>query len=332
MFGGRADSIRFRTPPILACILLGCSATPAPPVADRPAPCPLDASSDPIAPEAASEDSSAPDQPAAAEPEPSLCPPDMVHAEVDFCHHVARRCLNEIMTERDQRRICQRFEGPTRCLSHRREHLSFCIDRYEFPNRQGAHPVGMASWYDAATTCAAAGKRLCWDAEWTAACEGPRELPFPQGWSRDPQSCHIDLPSEMARLDRLHSPDPQVRQAEMDRVDRSVPSGSRPACASEFGVHDLTGNYDEWVNTESLIGVGQWAALKGGSWVRSRNACRPILASHSPGFRFHTLSFRCCKDAQGARPRHPITGPFPPSIPSAGSARYWPGRVLEAEP
>jgi len=319
----------------LVCIVAGCSSGSAPPLAPL-APPVAEASADADHADAPSDAPT--DEPQAAEDSQaeaeaaSPCPPDMVHVQHDYCPHVERKCLYEVKTDPDQRRICERFEAPTRCLSARRERLSFCIDRYEFPNQEGAHPARMASWYDASTTCGSLGKRLCWDAEWTAACEGPGELPFPQGWNRDAQACNIDLPSEMVRLDRLYARDSQVRRAEMDRVDRSVPSGSRPSCASEFGVHDLTGNYDEWVNTEGLIGIGQWAALKGGSWVRSRNACRPILSSHAPTFRFHTLSFRCCADVAGTRPRHPLTGPYPPSVPEPGSPRYWPGRVLGQVP
>ena len=68
-------------------------------------------------------------------------------------------------------------------------------------------------------------------------------------------------------------------------------------CRSGFGVYDLTGNFDEWVLTESDRGVSDWAGLKGGAWGHVRNACRPITTSHPPQFTYYFISFRCCKDA-----------------------------------
>jgi formylglycine-generating enzyme required for sulfatase activity len=189
----------------------------------------------------------------------------------------------------------------------------------------------MASWYDAATSCHALGKRLCWEAEWTAACEGPERVAFPYGWIRDAERCNLDHPSMMAFQRLLYSDDPATRRAEILRLDRSVPSGSMPLCVSDFGVRDMTGNYDEWVNAEEPTGVSQWAALKGGPWVRSRNACRPIFRGHSPGFRFHFISFRCCADARGATPRRPLGGLLPPRVPERlADEPWWPGRVVEA--
>ena len=62
-------------------------------------------------------------------------------------------------------------------------------------------------------------------------------------------------------------------------------------------MHDLTGNFDEWVNSEENKGKAQWAGLKGGAWGHVRNACRPMTTSHPPEFTYYFVSFRCCKDA-----------------------------------
>ena len=66
---------------------------------------------------------------------------------------------------------------------------------------------------------------------------------------------------------------------------------------SGFGVHDLTGNFDEWVNSEENKGKSKWAGLKGGAWGHVRNACRPMTTSHPPEFTYYFISFRCCEDA-----------------------------------
>ena len=66
---------------------------------------------------------------------------------------------------------------------------------------------------------------------------------------------------------------------------------------SGFGVYDLTGNFDEWVNSESEKGKSRWAGLKGGGWGHVRNACRPMTTSHPPEFAYYFISFRCCADS-----------------------------------
>jgi len=64
----------------------------------------------------------------------------------------------------------------------------------------------MVSWEEARTQCAAIGKRLCTDAEWTLACEGSERLPFPYGYERDASACSIDKPSPKVNEARLFSP------------------------------------------------------------------------------------------------------------------------------
>ncbi|MDQ7814604.1 MAG: SUMF1/EgtB/PvdO family nonheme iron enzyme [Patescibacteria group bacterium] len=51
---------------------------------------------------------------------------------------------------------------------------SFCIDRYEAPNKQGAVPLNGVSEFEADWYCAERGKRLCNIQEWVRACKGPK--------------------------------------------------------------------------------------------------------------------------------------------------------------
>lgn len=276
-----------------------------------------------------------------------VCPVGMVHVEVDFCTNQATRCLHETVEKNNHHHICHAFAPPVICHAPHLKHLSFCMDRYEYPNKEGAHPVIHANWYDAASTCNSVGKRLCWESEWTAACEGPEHLPFPYGWDRDPTACNIGRPFDLPYNDRMYSKNPDTQRKELDRLDRSVRSGAIPRCASAFGVHDLTGNVDEWVNSESREAGGLWAALKGGSYIQARNACRPRTTSHEPNFRFYTLGFRCCKDADPTpkdaasattaqaemRPQSllsPVNGFRTPRVPNPEKDHWpeWQGRVL----
>src|SRR5690606_11627850 len=134
------------------------------------------------------------------------------------------------------------------------------------------------------------------------------------------EQCNIDNPWVSPNLDAVHHPDDAVRGPELLRLDQSVPSGSMEGCKSDFGVYDLTGNFDEWVLTEWRRGKGKWAGLKGGAWGHVRNACRPITTSHVPHWSYYFISFRCCKDAPphegpGAPPWKP-----PPWSPPAHPA------------
>lgn len=252
----------------------------------------------------------APDTSASAPPVSSSsasqgpCPADMMHVVHDFCPTVDRDCIKKEKNKPNHIMLCHKYRsGSTRCLAPR-HHLDFCIDVYEYPNREGAHPPWMVSWYDAEATCRALGKRTCWDEEWVTACEGPDEAPFPYGWERDNTKCNIDNMWLEPRLKEMYSKDKDIALKELSRLDQSVPSGSMPACVSGYGVHDLTGNMDEWVTRADRKDKekSEWAGLKGGGWGHVRNACRPMTTSHPPDFTYYFVTFRCCKDPLGRPP------------------------------
>jgi formylglycine-generating enzyme len=215
------------------------------------------------------------------------CPADMVLIEGSFCPDVVQTC--------DKKRLpwqCAEFAQPTVCKGAE-EPRRYCIDRYEFPNEKGVKPVVMQSWYDAQRECKARHKRMCKDSEWTLACEGPERLPFPYGYVRDDKACAIDKPSPKVNEKRLFSK--KHGAEEVARLDQREASGERPGCVSPFGVHDLTGNVDEWVINET--GHPYKSSLKGGNWGEYRNACRPATRGHAEGFRYYQMGFRCCSDA-----------------------------------
>jgi formylglycine-generating enzyme required for sulfatase activity len=221
---------------------------------------------------------------------------DTVHCPDTAQYRVGLTCLKKSRNEPNNLTLCHEFAPGQRCSVDQRRQR-FCIDRYEYPNKKGGHPPVMVSAYDAAGLCAEQGKRMCWESEWTAACEGPDKLPFPSGYQRNKEHCNIDNPYRHPNLDKVHSPDDAVRGPELLKLDQSVRSGSMESCKSGFGVYDLTGNFDEWVMTDRVRGKGKWAGLKGGAWGHVRNACRPITTSHVAHWSYYFISFRCCKDA-----------------------------------
>jgi formylglycine-generating enzyme required for sulfatase activity len=223
-----------------------------------------------------------------------------------FCPKIKRDCVDMEYEKVNHLPICHKFaEGPGKCLTEE-EHRQFCIDEYEYPNQKGAHPAWMLKWAEAQATCESKGKRLCWASEWTAACEGPQHTPFPYGYERDHDKCNIDNffidPRKAPGIGFvMFSKNKEEQLKELTRLDQSVASGALPDCVSGFGVHDQTGNLDEWVVSDRPPAEKSlYSGLMGGAWGHVRNQCRPMTTSHFPHENYYFWSFRCCKDAEGA--------------------------------
>jgi formylglycine-generating enzyme required for sulfatase activity len=172
--------------------------------------------------------------------------------------------------------------------------MRFCVDRFEYPNRAGAHPWVMVTWNEARALCARDRKRLCTEAEWTFACEGSEAKPYPHGYRRDHDACVIDRPWRPYDERLLVPRDTAEARLEIDRLWQGEPSGSAPRCRSEFGVYDLTGNVDEW--TTSVSPRGYRSILKGGYWGPVRTRCRSSTRAHAEGVALYQQGFRCCED------------------------------------
>jgi len=235
--------------------------------------------------------------PATPASESGACPANMVQVEGDYCPWLEQKCLRWL--DPDTKMRCAEF-APTGPCQSGMTHKKFCIDKYEYPNVAGERPVVMKTWVEAKATCESAGKRLCGETEWTLACEGQERLPYPYGLARDADACNIDKPHP--EPDEKLIADPRTRDAEVERLDQRDPSGFRQACVSSYGVHDMTGNVDEWVVNES--GHPYKSGLKGGYWGPVRTRCRPVTTAHNETFVFYQIGFRCCADepkADGAQ-------------------------------
>jgi sulfatase modifying factor 1 len=220
------------------------------------------------------------------------CPTGMVEVEGDYCPNVEQKCLRWLDPETKMR--CAEFDKSSACEGKTR-HKKFCIDEYEYPNQVGEKPVIMKTWYEAQNTCKSEGKRLCGESEWTLSCEGAEHLPYPYGYTRDAQACNIDKPHP--DVNEAAIANPATREKEVERLWQGEVSGSREACVSPYGVHDMTGNVDEWVVNES--GKPYKSGLKGGYWGPVRDRCRPMTVAHNETFIFYQIGFRCCGDVPG---------------------------------
>jgi hypothetical protein len=221
------------------------------------------------------------------------CPAGMVEVEGDYCNSVEQRCIRWLDPEEKMR--CAEFAPTSKCLG-KTTHKHFCMDRFEYPNKPGEKPLIMKTWHQAKATCESQGKRLCGDSEWTLACEGQERLPYPYGYQRNSEACNID--KTHPNVDESAIADPKRRDAEVARLWQGEPSGSRESCVSPYGVHDMTGNVDEWVVNEG--GKPYRSGLKGGYWGPVRDRCRPMTVAHGEDFLFYQIGFRCCGDVPAA--------------------------------
>jgi hypothetical protein len=224
---------------------------------------------------------------------PDPCPSGMTLVDGDWCPTFGYACQRYVLKDDTYR--CSEYARLGSCRVPQ-EPRRYCIDLYEWPNLVGENPRVYVSWYQARDLCAAVGKRLCRRSEWTMACEGPKRLPYPYGYVRQPSPCNIDR-SPVA-FDVGAMIDPSTRDEELSRLWQADPIGSHPACVSAWGVFDMTGNVDEWTDNQADDPhATKVSTLNGGYWGPVRDTCRLATSSHGPSFEFYQAGFRCCADA-----------------------------------
>jgi hypothetical protein len=233
---------------------------------------------------------------AAAEPlarPPGPCPDDMAHVDGEVCPELPYSCVRRVP---DTGYGCAEYGRGERCrgaLEPRR----YCIDRYEWPNRVGEAPLVYVDWFEAKALCEGAGKRLCRRSEWTLACEGPKRLPYPWGFVRQPSPCNVDRAAIAFDVPAMERGD--TREGELARLWQADRIGSHPDCVSAYGAYDMAGNVDEWTDDEADDPHTKHpSTLNGGYWGPVRNTCRLTTTSHGRSFKFYQVGFRCCADAR----------------------------------
>lgn len=213
---------------------------------------------------------------------PPPCPTGMVLVAGAHCPELEHVCKRWLDPPPYQNLRCAEFERAPSCKGAR-EPVRYCVDRDERAEAGSALPRVSVSWLEAKAACEAAGARLCTEREWEHACEGDEGRPYPYGFTRDSSACNIDRTG-------LGAPGGGLK-------DLRAPITAYERCTSPYGVHDMTGNVDEWVLREGAP-VGSRSVLRGGWWLPGRNRCRAATIGHGEGYSGKQVGFRCCADAR----------------------------------
>lgn len=206
----------------------------------------------------------------------AACPAGMVRIVGEHCDDAELKCLRWLDPPPYQNLRCAEYASPVVCRG-KRTTMDFCIDQEEHSEGESRLPRVNVSYREAKAVCAAEGKHLCREDEWEFACEGPEIRPYPYGFSRESGACNIDRTG-------LGGPDGKLR-------DLRAPADAYPKCVSPFGVHNMTGNADEWVERDGP----HRSVLRGGWWLPGRNRCRAATAEHGERYAASQVGFRCCR-------------------------------------
>jgi hypothetical protein len=148
----------------------------------------------------------------------------------------------------------------------------FYIDRFAYPNEEGAIPGTNVTHAQASALCVEKGKRLCTELEWERACKGPDNRTYEYGEAYREGTCRTGRPAQLR------------------------PSGYNVGCQSDFGVRDMHGGPFEWTASEYGRGreKGEFA-LRGGNSIDGEvfGRCANTEPS-SPDTRSGVIGFRCC--------------------------------------
>ncbi len=161
---------------------------------------------------------------------------------------------------------------------------------------EGAVPQAYIDQLQAADACANAGKRLCTDSEWLAACQGTAGNVYPYGNTREPGVCN-DARAVHPAVEYYGTTDPWIYSALdnacLDQLPASLDAcGANPGCVTPGGIYDLMGNLHEW--TDDPAGT-----FRGGFYVDTvinGNGCLYVTTAHNTSYWDYSTGFRCCAD------------------------------------
>jgi formylglycine-generating enzyme required for sulfatase activity len=163
----------------------------------------------------------------------------------------------------------------------------------------GRIPWSSATWTEANAACAAVGSgwRLCSEAEWQLACEGPANKTYPYGNVYDSDACNGEdndldctLPDQdvAAATGRSYGCPTPTAMCQSD----PFASGTTPT----VGAVDMSGNLKEWTSTQVSSSPVAYR-IRGGAYDSIANGltCDFDFVAGEPDYYFTNLGFRCCR-------------------------------------
>jgi len=180
---------------------------------------------------------------------------------------------------------------------------TFWIDTFESSVDSGGRALSMhgvlpanASWYEAKASCEAAGKRLCDTYEWVSACQDAAAVDddgtgsYADDYIEGNQFPYADYYQQ----GWCHDTDLEKRDAEGKITAEGSPTrtGSKPRCATQSGIFDLSGNVAEWVGRSE----GDAVLLGGDFRSKDKTGCFRPNPTWGPGHKNTRMGFRCCSD------------------------------------
>lgn len=211
----------------------------------------------------------------------SPCPPEMVLIK-DFCIDRWEASLVEVTESGDK------AFAPTQRPERR---LVRAV------SRRGAIPQGYISGAEAQRACEMAGKRLCLDSEWFAACSGPKRTIYPYGTVHKEGACNeerklhpmlelygADAGPEIWMVEPMNNPEINSQPGTV------TPTGMMPECVGSYGVFDMVGNLHEWANDPA-------GTFHGGAYsTNNKLGCQYATTAHGLGYHDYSTGFRCCSE------------------------------------
>lgn len=158
---------------------------------------------------------------------------------------------------------------------------AFCVDRYEYVEKDAKLPKVNISWVEARQICLDAGKDLCSLTQWQEACKAKSlTATYPFGEAGEGTADNCNWQSEAPEA-----------------------PGSRPKCVNTIGAYDMSGNVAEWTKPNDF-GDGDKAPAQpsiGGGHFKSgvKDAtCWSDVPAPAAGKK-PEIGFRCCKVLPG---------------------------------